>query len=661
MEAATERAYAAAVKAVGKGGLDLDDFDVTPRDQLVQYIERAFPVTLYEEYEDETGNVRTRPVKDGLGELVVSPRAVQMRNDLIRRVGSLSVPHGVLDQVIQHFGPDNVAEVTGRSRRFVQRTVGGTEKMVEERRNRRKSDAEVAEFMGGKRRVLVFSQAGGTGRSYHADLNAENQERRVLYCVEPGWSSSRCVQGMGRVHRANQACPPELVLVTTDLKAQRRFLSTIARRLDQLGALTKGQRETASQGLLSAEFNLETPLAAGSIFSWFQDLYLGQGTAAMPKDGIPQVSLPMIQEQMGIRVVSETGEFVVDQVPDVPKFLNRLLSLTTEKMDVVFDSWYAYLEQATEAARTAGTLDMGVETLRALEVAKVSEKRVYTHERTGAPADVVELAVTRRTEVLSWAKVYSRMFEASHDGRFVAFVQNRRSEQVYLLVRAGSGTDRHGVPKQQLRRIGVRGSILIDEPSEFEKVEAKNKGAGYRPLSQTDAQVLWEAEVAAAPATYTEPVFLVTGIVLPIWDRVGGPPRVYRVQTTVATDAGAAEERMIGRLIDPMHLASTLRQLGAEGAKLEIEPGVLADRLMSGACATLANGWKLRPRRVAGEIRIELVGPVMREYTQLSRDGVFTEIHSFRTRLFVPTGEKAAAVLGRITEHRPVIEIVTPD
>ena len=660
MEAATERAYAAAVKAVGKGGLDLGDFDVTPRDQLVQYVQRAFPVTLYEEYEDEAGNERMRPVKDGLGEVVTSPEAVRMRDELVARLGTLAVPHGVLDQVIQHFGPGAVAEVTGRSRRFVERKVDGTDKVVEERRNRRKSDAEVAEFMAGKRRVLVFSQAGGTGRSYHADLNAENQQRRVLYCVEPGWSSSRCVQGMGRVHRANQACPPELVLVTTDLKAQRRFLSTIARRLDQLGALTKGQRETASQGLLSADFNLETPLAAGSIFSWFQDLFLGQGTAAMKGEGgVPRVTLQMIEEQMGIKVVTRDGEFAVSQVPDVPKFLNRLLSLRTTEMDIVFDSWYAYLEEATEAARQAGTLDVGVETLRALEVAKRSEHRVYTHARTGAAADVVELDVTRKTEITSWQEVWYRMNEAQVEGRFIGFVQNRKSERVYLLLRAGSSTNAHGGITGRLRRVGVRGSVLMDEPSAFERRQASQNGAGDRPLSLADAKALWEAEVAAAPATYTESVYLVTGIVLPIWDRIEGPPRVYRVQTTVATEAGAADERMIGRLIAPDYLESTLKKLGAEGAALEITPQDLAERLIAGGRATLANGWKLRPRRVAGEIRIEVLGPAPQEHKQLMRDGAFVEVHQFRARVFVPTGEKAAGVLERITEHRPVIELCT--
>ena len=258
MEAATERAYAKAVA----NGEDLRDLDVTPRDQLLQFVEASFPTTLYEEYEDDDGRVRSRPVKNAAGDFVQSPEAVAARTRLMLEVGAVSVPHGVLDQVVAHFGPDAVAEVTGRGRRFVTKTVDGIEQVVEERRTRRTCNAEADEFMAGKRRVLVFSQAGGTGRSYHSDLAANNQQRRVLYCVEPGWSSARCVQGMGRVHRANQACPPELVLVTTNLKAQRRFLSTIARRLDQLGALTKGQRQTASQGLLSSRVQPGDPALA---------------------------------------------------------------------------------------------------------------------------------------------------------------------------------------------------------------------------------------------------------------------------------------------------------------------------------------------------------------------------------------------------------------
>jgi hypothetical protein len=48
--------------------------------------------------------------------------------------------------------------------------------------------------MAGKKRMLVFSDAGGTGRSYHASLDVMNQEQRV-HLLEPGWRADRAIQG----------------------------------------------------------------------------------------------------------------------------------------------------------------------------------------------------------------------------------------------------------------------------------------------------------------------------------------------------------------------------------------------------------------------------------------------------------------------------------
>ena len=657
MEAATERAYAKAVK----NGDDLRDLDVTPRDALLQYVEASFPTTLYEAYEDDEGRTRSRPVQNAAGDFVDCPEAVAARDQLMLDIGAVSVPHGVLDQIVAHFGPDAVAEVTGRSRRFVEREVDGIDQTVEERRTRRTCNAEADEFMAGKRRVLVFSQAGGTGRSYHADLDAENQQRRVLYCVEPGWSSARCVQGMGRVHRANQACAPELVLVTTNLKAQRRFLSTIARRLDQLGALTKGQRQTASQGLLSSEFNLETPLARASLHNWFVDLYRGEGRAA--EAGVTPV---LVEQQMGIRVLDADGQLNAGSVPDVPKFLNRLLSLRTGAMDAVFDSWHGYLTEARESAREAGTLDVGVETVRAERVVKTAERLVYTHERTGARTHVVTLDLTRRTELASWDDAWRRAKEAQATGSFVGFAVNRQSGRVYLLVRAGSRTTEAGRVVPRLRRIGVRSNRLMDEPARLggaDDVNTAGEQGGYQVLHHTEARPLWEAEVLAAPEFTTEPLHLVVGAVLPVWDRIAGHPRVYRAQTTEASEygeAGEAGERMIGRAIEPEHLNPTLKALGAEADRIDLSPEALVEHLMLGAEAMLANGWRLRRRRVAGEPRIEITGPDMAAMRELAADGVFAEIHAFRTRFFVPTGERAATVLSAVTRHRPVVKITEP-
>ena len=61
--------------------------------------------------------------------------------------------------------------------------------------------AETAAFTDGEKRTLVFSMAGGTGRSYHAGLSCGNTERRIHDLREPGWRANQAIQGLGRTTR----------------------------------------------------------------------------------------------------------------------------------------------------------------------------------------------------------------------------------------------------------------------------------------------------------------------------------------------------------------------------------------------------------------------------------------------------------------------------
>ena len=107
-----------------------------------------------------------------------SVEAVRIRDNLIRRLSLLPPVGSALDQIVQHFGDDAVGEITGRSRRIL--------KMRDERGKRhalrsRAASANMHEthaFMNGEKRILVFSLAGNTGRSYHADLSADHRSDR---------------------------------------------------------------------------------------------------------------------------------------------------------------------------------------------------------------------------------------------------------------------------------------------------------------------------------------------------------------------------------------------------------------------------------------------------------------------------------------------------
>ena len=54
--------------------------------------------------------------------------------------------------------------------------------------------AEAAAFMDGGKRILIFSMAGGTGRSCHADLACASAERRVHLLLEVGWRTEFAAQ-----------------------------------------------------------------------------------------------------------------------------------------------------------------------------------------------------------------------------------------------------------------------------------------------------------------------------------------------------------------------------------------------------------------------------------------------------------------------------------
>ncbi|OYX68462.1 MAG: methylase, partial [Rhizobiales bacterium 32-66-11] len=219
--------------------------DITPREYVLDYLAHSFPIQLYEPFTDSEGNLSSRPVyRDG--QPVESREAVARRDGLIAKLASLPPVPGALDQLIQHFGTDTVAEVTGRSRRIVRKRGSSItiDRLVVETRTGAANLAETQAFMDDQKRVLVFSDAGGTGRSYHAEKSAKNTRLRVHYLLEAGWKADTAIQGLGRTHRTNQAQPPLFRPISTNVKAEKRFLSTIARRLDTLGAITRGQRQT---------------------------------------------------------------------------------------------------------------------------------------------------------------------------------------------------------------------------------------------------------------------------------------------------------------------------------------------------------------------------------------------------------------------------------
>jgi hypothetical protein len=141
----------------------------------MDYLMSAFPIHLHEIHSSSDGEERSEPAFDADGSPIISQAALSLRDALVDKLASLDPIPGALEQILWHFGSKNIAEVTGRSKRVLKDEAG---RLFVDSRGNGANIAETNAFMAGDKQILIFSDAGGTGRSYHADLNAVNRRRR---------------------------------------------------------------------------------------------------------------------------------------------------------------------------------------------------------------------------------------------------------------------------------------------------------------------------------------------------------------------------------------------------------------------------------------------------------------------------------------------------
>lgn len=594
--------------------------DLSPRDVILTYLLHAFPTQLYEPYTDEDGNLRSRPAFDAEGNPIQCREAVASRDRMIERLASLDPVPGSLDQIIQRFGTDKVAEVTGRSRRIVRKG----DRLCVENRPPSANLAETQAFMDDEKRILIFSDAGGTGRSYHADRGAKNQRLRVHYLLEAGWKADTAIQGLGRSNRTNQAQPPLFRPIATDVKAEKRFLSTIARRLDTLGAITRGQRQTGGQGLFRAEDNLEGDQARAALRQFY--CWLAQGA-------IQGCSLTQFEEMTGLTLTFEGGN-LKEELPPITTFLNRLLALPIATQNTLFAAFEEILNARIEAAIAAGVHDIGLETIRAESLIVTDRRTVWRHD---SGAETRLFTVERRDRNRPMTAEEAITIEG---GRLLV---NERSGRAAVKTSAPSLMHDDGSVERRVRltRPMQRDTMSVDDFATTHWKEA----------DEAEFQRAWDKEVAGIPEFSTSTFHLVTGLLLPIWRRLpDSNARVYRLQT----DDG---ERIIGRMLTPVEVEAFCRNIGMEAPKLSA--GDAWGLINKGkVTAHLADGLVLRRVRVMNEHRVELTGFTSGMVDALKARGLFGEIISWKLRLFVPVGESGKAIFESLTDRWPLTEIV---
>ncbi len=602
--------------------------DLTPREAVLDFLVHAFPVQLQEPFTDSDGNLMSRPAVDADGRPVLCQEALAQRDALIGKLASLPPVHSALDQIVHHFGHEAVAEVTGRSRRVLRISDGNGERLALRGRPASANLSETSAFMEGTKRILVFSMAGGTGRSYHSDLSSANTGRRVHYLLEPGWRADQAIQGLGRTHRTHQASAPLFRPVTTDVKGERRFIATIARRLDSLGAITRGQRDsqTAMGGsdatLFRESDNLESMYAKAALRRFYLGLWRGD---------IADWSLERFEDATGLKLTWEGS--LKEGLPPMPRFLNRLLALPIADQNQLFSELEDRIASGIEQAMEAGTYEVGVETVRADSLSVAGRETLYTHPDSRTATELVEIVRRDRLEPTSADTALE--IGAQTDPGPVPMVNDRSSRAAVVLPASSRMFDDGGVQERvRLLRPAARDSMATAE------LDASN----WRKATEAEWRRLWEEEIKGLPSHRESRFWLATGLLLPVWDRL--PSENMRVRR-LATDSG---EALIGRVLDAGQVRAVRSVFGLAGGPAMTGAEAFEEVLARGSALALANGWRLARRRIMGADRVEIEGPTDSDTAVLKRMGCAVEIISWRTRVFAPE----PGLLERVIQRWPL-------
>jgi hypothetical protein len=416
--------------------------------------------------------------------------------------------------------------------------------------------------------------------------------------------------------------------VATDVKGEKRFLSTIARRLDTLGAITRGQRQTGGQGLFRADDNLESPYAQAALRQFYQLLYAGK---------IEGCSLGEFQDATGLDLCDQDGS-LREELPPITQFLNRVLALRIAMQNLLFAAFEQLLEARIEAAVSAGIYDIGVETLTA-ESFRIGERRVLcTYAATGAETCCYRVVRKDRNRPVPLAEALALAGNAG--GRLLI---NEQSQRAAVQIAASSLMHDDGtiLARTRLVRPMLRETIAVDQFAH----------SHWREAAAAEFTALWHAECARVPEFSESSFHIITGLLLPIWDRLPKENmRVYRFETEDG-------ERVIGRLVTPEALDRVYAGLGVAGAAPALSPqeGWTAV-LERGATLDLGGDVQIRRSMVMGAYRVELTGFSDGAVAQLKALGLVSEIIAWRLRLFVPTAEdRGPAIIAALLDRHPLI------
>ncbi|MEJ7860492.1 MAG: strawberry notch family protein [Pyrinomonadaceae bacterium] len=607
----------------------ISDLDFSPRETLTRLIENCFPTALYQEVTDEvTEKTKYEPLLGENGEQIHSKAALAMKQELLDRLATLQLPEHPLDQIINHFGAENVAEMTGRKMRLVKLSNGDfayRPRGIAGVPQRQTNLHELQNFQSGRKRIAIMSEVAATGDSLHSDKRAINQQRREHIAAELKWSADKQLQDFGRSHRTNQASPPVYLLIYTELGGEKRFSTSIARRLANTGALNKGDRRANQIGGLE-RFNLESKEGRAALKVVYDRILVG---CPIPKLENPQLALT----DMGLLTKSESGELIIQESEkqNIVRFFNRLLSLEVNRQNALFEYFYKIYTETVEHLKASGKYDLGLEDIKAKSVKIRREPQlIHCDSATGATTHLYELETIVPTA-------------PAH------FDELEKAEGLYFYRKLGADREEF---------IAARASLIHTDPETGESyqtyaisrptgrnlfyLDEKELAARYRLVPKRAAKDWWNGEVEKIPPFVQKEVFLLSGALIPVWRQIKNVKNAAFKIVRTTTDEGL---RLVGLQIPKANVKEIVRLFDCAWEQEETSAEIFQNVLHGKESLELVENIRLKSSKVFGEFYLEVV-PGRAEHPKKFRAMGLTSItQNSRERFLLPQNESEAAQL----------------
>jgi len=519
-------------------------------DALRSYIENHFPIHKRIKVKGDW-----KVELDGNGLPIEVPGAVALREKAYRLAEDVAINMNAIDRIYLEFGPEMVAEMTGRSARVLPKMIGGQHAgwYVEERSSKAASE-DVAAFQDGRKSILLFSLgAGGTGLSYHASPEVRNKARRIHYILELGRRAESAVQGIGRTHRSGQIEPPVVKMITSDIPAHTIYASTTLAKIQKMGALSRGHQHATSNAIFEQRIPLHTTYAANG---WKSLL------AAVQRDEIEGIKESDLQRDLGLEP-REMGKF--DLV------LGRLAILTDGEQRRLVDELRHRTEEAIASAIRNGSYNQGMETIRAESIEIIDENAI--ENRNGSRTNYYRLVRHDKITKTEFSRA-AMLMSASR--------KKKNIKAVFM---------RHKVNGRIVLGVAREGGVMVDVTSPggtiTRRVEAIRSEPWKLIADIDEARRYWDFEYENMDTEETSELHMLSGSLLYNWDKL---PKNGIGLTRCKTTTG---EVVVGRLISKYDIKKTLQDLGMRSNYSAPQIASMLKRIENGAELRMDNGWTI--------------------------------------------------------------------